>query len=189
MREGENMKIYVASSWRNETQPDVVEMLLLEGHEVYDFKNPKEGDKGFHWSEIDPDWESWNGDKYRDALSHPLAEEGFKSDYAAMEWADACVLVLPCGRSAHIEAGYFNGKGKKLIILLFDYELIPELMYKMADHVCVNMREVVAAITDVPVPERPVDARIYTSGWIWLNMGKDLPDGHYWYDGERFHEV
>jgi nucleoside 2-deoxyribosyltransferase len=47
-----------------------------------------------------------------------------------MEWADACVLVLPCGRSAHLEAGWFAGKGKPVFVLTFDGEE-PELMAKM----------------------------------------------------------
>lgn len=137
-------KIYVASSWRNLYQQEVVKKLREAGHEVYDFKNPKEGDKGFHWSEIDPKWQEWTSEQYRDNLSHPVADAGFKSDYDAMEWADTCVLVMPCGRSAHIEAGYFNGSGKDLLILLSDGE--PELMYKMADHICINIDEVKAIL-------------------------------------------
>ena len=38
------MKIYVASSWRNERHPGVVELLRIAGHEVYDFRNPEDGD-------------------------------------------------------------------------------------------------------------------------------------------------
>ena len=34
------MKIYVASSWRNERQPDVVQALRNAGHDVYDFRHP-----------------------------------------------------------------------------------------------------------------------------------------------------
>lgn len=33
-------KIYVASSWRNPFQQEVVNILRDLGHEVYDFKNP-----------------------------------------------------------------------------------------------------------------------------------------------------
>lgn len=36
-------KIYVASSWRNVFQQDVVDILRNLGHEVYDFKNPHMG--------------------------------------------------------------------------------------------------------------------------------------------------
>lgn len=136
------MKIYVASSWRNASQPEVVRVLKAEGHEVYDFRHPSEVDKGFAWSDIDPEWIGWNGHQFRDALEHPIALKGFKLDFDAMKAADACVLVLPCGRSAHIEAGYFVGARKKLIILLLGKNE-PELMYSMADQVCVEVSEVV----------------------------------------------
>ena len=33
-------KIYVASSWRNSYQQDVVSFLRNEGHEVYDYTHP-----------------------------------------------------------------------------------------------------------------------------------------------------
>lgn len=138
---GATRRIYVASSWRNDTQPAVVQRLREEGHEVYDFRRPRPGNNGFHWSEIDPGWQQWSLDAYREALQHPVAEYGFLSDWDAMTWADACVLVLPCGRSAHIEAGYFVGAGKKLVILLAPGE--PELMYKMATHICSSIDEVV----------------------------------------------
>lgn len=124
------MNIYVASSWRNDYQPDVIRGIRELGYEAYDFRNPVPGDHGFHWSQIDSEWESWSVDQYVHGLTHPLAEDGFNKDFSAMKWADACVLVLPCGRSAHLEAGYFVGVGKPLLILVDRIE--PELMYKMA---------------------------------------------------------
>ena len=90
-------KIYVASSWRNQHQPQVVSFLREQGHEVYDFRHPA-GKTGFQWSQIDEDWRNWSTDQYRAALEHPIAQAGFKSDFDAMQWADVCVLVLPCGR-------------------------------------------------------------------------------------------
>ncbi|MCK5013645.1 MAG: hypothetical protein KAS66_07485 [Candidatus Omnitrophica bacterium] len=135
------MKIYVASSWRNYRQPNVVNNLRGAGHEVYDFRQPGEGDNGFHWSEIDIDWQNWTPEQYITNLSNPIAEDGYKKDYNAILWADACVLVMPCGRSAHLEAGYFVGANKKLIILIDDGE--PELMYKLADNVCITTDEVI----------------------------------------------
>lgn len=138
------MNIYVASSWRNNIQPIVIRALLLAGYNVYDFRNPSEGDKGFHWSEIDPAWKSWTVEKYINSLIHPLAVSGFKKDFDAMKWADVCVMVMPCGRSAHLEAGYFVGANKKLIILTNDGE--PELMYKMANTICTNVDEVISKL-------------------------------------------
>lgn len=52
-------------------------------------------------------------DEYLDALEHPLAEAGFRSDFDAMRQADVCVLVLPCGASAHSEAGWMKGPERK----------------------------------------------------------------------------
>ena len=141
------MRIYVASSWRNERQPSVVFDLRAAGHEVYDFRNPRAGDQGFHWSEIDKAWQMWDAKTYREALSDPVAEAGFASDFDAMKWADACVLVLPCGRSAHLEAGWFAGQRKQLVILLLG-DVEPELMYKMADRICITPDEVLAALAE-----------------------------------------
>nr|DAI36486.1 MAG TPA: Nucleoside deoxyribosyltransferase [Caudoviricetes sp.] len=45
-------KIYVASSWRNQHQPQVVSFLREQGHEVYDFRHPA-GKTGFQWSQIE----------------------------------------------------------------------------------------------------------------------------------------
>ena len=141
------MKIYVASSWRNDYQSVVVSALRDEGHEVYDFKNPKPGNHGFHWSEIDPYWKNWSLLQYQEALKHPLSDEGFSLDFRAMCWADAFALVLPCGRSAHLELGWAVGAGKKTVIML-DGAVEPELMYKLVDHVCddlVDLIEIMAA--------------------------------------------
>ena len=122
-------KIYVASSWRNERQPEVVALLRECGHEVYDFRNPKEGDKGFHWSEIDPNWKNWTPEEYIEALDHPIAEAGYKSDFDAMLWAEVFVGVMPFGRSASLEMGWAAGQNRPTYLLLSDGE--PELMVKM----------------------------------------------------------
>jgi hypothetical protein len=138
------MKIYVASSWRNERQPEVVARLRDAGHEVYDFKNPEPGNHGFHWSEIDPNWKNWDMKTYKDCLYHPIAEKGFNRDFQAMQWADACVCVHPCGRSAHLELGWFAGADKYTFLLLADGE--PELMTKMCDFICTSIDEVISKL-------------------------------------------
>ncbi|MHB8182632.1 MAG: hypothetical protein ACYDDN_02615 [Candidatus Desulforudaceae bacterium] len=137
------MRIYVASSWRNGKQPQIVQALRNDGHNVYDFRHPEPGNNGFHWSEIDPNWKQWTPAQFREGLKHPIAEAGFRLDMQALAECDACVLVMPCGRSAHLEAGYAIGAGKPTVILLADGE--PELMYKMADYLCTSIAEVIVA--------------------------------------------
>lgn len=133
------MKIYVASSWRNTFQPTVVTRLRNDGHEVYDFR-----DHGFQWPDIDTDWLNWTPDQYVTALSHPAAESGFARDRNALDWCDACILVLPCGRSSHLELGYAAGRGKLTAILMPDssVQVEAELMNKLADKVCLSLTEV-----------------------------------------------
>lgn len=138
-------KIYVASSWRNAYQPEVVRRLREAGHEVYDFRNPPHGRGGFHWADVDPRWQEWSVGEYVEGLSHPISEAGFKSDLDAMLWADACVLVLPCGRSAHAEAGWFAGRGLKTIVYIPEPQ-DPELMYKLFDAVTGSMEDVLAEL-------------------------------------------
>ena len=125
------MKIYLASSWRNEYQPDVYRTLRRDFHQVYDFRNPAPGNTGFKWEEVHPDWEKWNAGQFTQALSHPVAEAGYAFDKEALDWCDCCVCLLPSGKSAHLEAGYAIGQGKPTGFLLWGQETVPELMYKL----------------------------------------------------------
>ena len=129
-------RIYVASSWRNKQQPAVVQALRAEGHEVYDFRKPAPGRSGFAWSSIDPNWLQWAPLTFiRLLTTHHVAAEGFDYDKAALDWCDTCVLLLPSGRSAHLEAGYAAGQGKQVIALLHPDGFEPELMYLLCSGV------------------------------------------------------
>lgn len=116
------------------------------GIDHYDFKNPPNG-AGFGWPEVKTteritvgehtiatkgtDWEP--ADEYLRMIQHPRAIEGYQADYAAMERADCLIMVLPCGKSAHLELGWACGSGRRTAILMED-PIEPELMYKMVDY-------------------------------------------------------
>lgn len=146
------MKIYVASSWRNKYQPALVDILRQAGHEVYDFRNPPNGKGGFAWSDIDENWEQWTTDEYFKALEHPIAEEGFASDFDGMKWADCCVMVLPCGRSANTEAGWMKGAGKTVYVFSPEKQE-PELMYKIHDGLFSDVNILVAELASIEYVE------------------------------------
>ena len=138
-------KIYVARSWRNEFYPEVVEALRRAGHKVYDFRNPPSGDEGFKWSCVAENYMEWSPQEYREQLEHPKAVRQFDNDIKAMEACDTCVLVLPCGRSAHTEAGWFAGRGRTVVVYI-PVRQEPELMYKLFSAVCCSMDELVEAL-------------------------------------------
>lgn len=65
-------------------------------------------------------------------------------DFDAMKWADTCIMVLPCGRSANTEAGWMKGAGKKVFV----YSPIkqePELMYKIYDDIFCGEHDLINA--------------------------------------------
>lgn len=145
--------VYVASSWRNPLQPGICAALRSAGIEHYDFRNPP-GGTGFSWREVKSDVPSREGiaakgsdwedvHEYLRMVDHPRAIDGFEADFAAMDRADTFVLVLPCGKSAHLELGWAVGAGKRTAILLED-PVEPELMYKMVDHLAPNLFELLA---------------------------------------------
>ena len=67
---------------------------------------------------------------------------GHVCDIEAMEACDTCVLVLPCGRSAHTEAGWMAGAGKRVIVYIPEM-VEPELMYKLFYQVVGNLDDLI----------------------------------------------
>jgi len=125
------VRIYLASSWKN---ADLViswqAELLKHGFEVDAFCNDISGRFVFHFSEIgDP--------KELDAinfLEDNRSKKAFQEDKKWLDWADVCLLILPAGNSAHLEAGYAKGQGKKLIIWQNEFPCGEfDVMYGFAD--------------------------------------------------------
>ena len=136
------MKIYLASSWKNE---EIVRewakklASVPHNHSVDAFCDPTTGRYVFHFSEI--------GDPLQlDAinfLSDERSRKAFLEDKKWIDWADVVLLILPAGKSSHLEAGYAKGKGKILIIWQ-DYYPKGEfdVMYGFADLVTDDVCEV-----------------------------------------------
>ena len=158
------MRVYVASSWRNARHPSVVEALRAAGHEVYDYRNPTHGE----WSATDQ-W--WKRPGYRETtfptiINGEARRRAFDTDMDALRAADAVVLVLDSGKSAHLEAGYAAGAGK-LLVVLGEHQHEPELMYAMGRACVLRVEEVVAQLASAPTP---ADATLRT----WLAAMAEL---------------
>lgn len=120
--------IYVIGSLKNTAVPEVAEYLRSLGHDVFD-----------EWYSAGPEaddyWQAhceMRGLNFREALASPHADCVFEFDKRYLQLADTVVLVLPAGKSGHIELGWALGQGKRGYIL-FDGE--PErfdVMYKFA---------------------------------------------------------
>lgn len=127
-----SLRIYLASSWKNPFQEDILKRLRAKGFDVYDFKNPEPGDLGFSWKDLDAEPRPWTLDKSREVLSHTIAYDAFKLDYSALRDAEAVVLLLPCGNDAHMEAAWAAARGINVAVYcdaVVKFE--PSLMWKL----------------------------------------------------------
>ena len=128
------MKIYLASSWKNPFYEDVRNFLELQGHNVYDFKNPE---YAFNWREFS----IFSPNDYIGVLQHERCQRAFRHDMEALRSCNVCILLLPCGKSAHMEAGWARGAGKFTAVYIGAREIDPDLMHLMADAFVTNLRE------------------------------------------------
>ena len=115
------MKIYLASSWRNKDAVLVMaKKLQLEGHVVDAFCDEIRR-ISFNWDEL-LDIMTREGNDLatldaKEMMGHWRVRAAFEEDKKYLDWADAIIMLMPCGRSAHLEAGYAAGSGKLLYIV------------------------------------------------------------------------
>lgn len=132
--------VYLASSWRNPHFEYIYEILTAHGLNVYNFKNPSKKLRGFSWDKVQPNWRDQNTNGFIEMLKHPIAVEGFNSDFNAMRESKIFIMPIPCGRSAHLEAGWAIGQGKPTAILMNNNDAFePELMYKLTDNLFIEI--------------------------------------------------
>ena len=125
-------RIYIASSWvMKDIAIRLAKRLRLEGFEVDCFCDGDTGKYVFYFPEIvGKHPEEWNAIRF---VSQPQVKRAFEEDKKWLDWCDTCILLVPSGRSSHLEAGYAKGCGKKLYI----YGEFPQgefdVMYRFAN--------------------------------------------------------
>lgn len=109
--------IYVIGSLRNPAIPKLGNKLRFAGFDVFDSwyaPGPRADD---FWR----DYTKIRGLNYKEALQDWSAKHVFEFDKFHLDRCDIAVMLMPGGKSAHLELGYMIGKGKKGFIL-FDKE-------------------------------------------------------------------
>jgi len=139
-------RIYVASSWKHESHDEVVKALRDADYTVYNYR---EENASFQWAQIDKDFNKLDAKGQLELLKHPIAQRAFDNDYYAMSAADACVLLSPSGSSANMEAGWFVGQHKPLIIFVPKAIKSPELVYLLADNRCTTIMGIIRALNQI----------------------------------------
>ena len=134
------MKIYVASSWRNTRYEEVCKQLTEAGHIILDWRK-----NGFRWSDVlDKPTDQWTLEDKMKVFSSDLPLLAFHNDYMLMREAHVGVLLLPCGKSAHLEIGHMSAT--KPTFVLEEVADTPELMYYLCTRSCISITELLIGI-------------------------------------------
>lgn len=129
--------VYIIGSLRNPEVPVVANSLEALGIEAFDDwygAGPEADDK---WKEHEIE----RGRDYQKALSGYAARHVFYFDQYHLNRVDAGLLVLPAGRSGHLELGYIAGLGKFSFILTEPNHDRWDVMYCFADKVFFSKEE------------------------------------------------
>ena len=134
--------IYVIGSMRNPRVPEVAKALRAIGWDAFD-------DWYSPGPETDDRWQAYEkerGRTFREALEGYHAKHAFALDEFHIDRCDAGLLVLPAGKSAHIELGVFRGAGKPRYILMDGEPERYDLMYRFATQIFMSIDEMVEAL-------------------------------------------
>lgn len=105
---------FVASRWRNRDSVfALVDALRAKKKSVYNFM---ENDP-YHSSEDDPEEVMKGFEATADWKNTQMVQDIFHKDMEALKASDAVILLLPAGKSAHIEIGVAFGMQKKTILV------------------------------------------------------------------------
>jgi hypothetical protein len=115
-----NYEYTIVSRWRNKQQVvELTEKIRAKGKTVYSFI---EGDGSNH--ELKDHEQKFEPEEFMRQFENipnwrqdPKVKEIFEIDMLALRNSEFVILLLPAGKSAHIEAGAAYGLGKKLILI------------------------------------------------------------------------
>src|SRR5688572_25528020 len=105
--------IYLIGSLRNPDIPALGHLLRRQGWDVFDDWHAAGPEADDYWLQ----YEKSKGSTYKEALSGYAAKHVFAFDKFHLHRVDAGVLVLPAGKSGHLELGYLAGLGKPTYIV------------------------------------------------------------------------
>lgn len=131
--------IYVIGSLRNEEVPTVSKAIRSLGIDAFDDWYAAGPEADDYWKKYETD----RGSSYEVALAGHAARHVFEFDKYHLDRCDAALLVLPAGRSGHLELGYVAGSGRPSYILLDGQDTRWDVMYQFATKVFKNKEEMI----------------------------------------------
>lgn len=123
-------KLYIIGALKNLSIMELGKEIRGLGYDVFDDWISPGPEADEHWQS----YEDTRGRSYLEAIYGHHADTVFQYDFKHLNEADTVVLVLPSGKSAHLEFGWAIGQGKKGYVLFDDGEPTRyDIMYRFAD--------------------------------------------------------
>ena len=91
-------------------------------------------------------YEQIRGRNYKEALQGLAAKHIFQFDKHHLDTSDFVVMLLPAGRSGHLEFGYAIGQGKPGYILFDGEPDRYDVMYQFANDIFFDSRELLETL-------------------------------------------
>ena len=110
---------FVASRWRNkDTVTELVDKLRAKGKTVYSFFEAEaEYELKAREHNMSPEEFMEHFENIPDWQNSPMIKEIFDIDMDALKASENVILLLPAGKSAHIEIGAAYGMNKRCILI------------------------------------------------------------------------
>ncbi|OGD82983.1 hypothetical protein A2165_03885 [Candidatus Curtissbacteria bacterium RBG_13_40_7] len=136
---------FVASSWRNRDKViELVKKLRAKGKTVFSFFEGKKKVFGVFDPKVNPEEVMKRYESTKNWQQDPRIRKIFRIDFNALKNSQVFILLLPSGKSAHIEAGIAYGLGKKCILIGDQKEA--ESLYFIFDKMYLSIESFLKAI-------------------------------------------
>ena len=156
--------IYVIGSLRNPKIPELAEKLRALGYTVFDDWFASGPQTDFYWKE----YTKKRGQSYKEALEDHHAKHVFEFDKFHLNLADLGVLVLPAGRSGHLELGFMAGLKKPTFVLYDGHPKRHDIMTSFASGIVFSIDELITKIQEYNLPKIPKLPKIHFADAMWL---------------------
>ena len=145
------MKIYLIGSLRNANVPELGKRVRALGHDVVDDWHAAGPEADDYWQQH----ETRKEHTYKQALQSRIAKHVFSFDYNHLKDSDAAILLMPGGKSAHLEAGFMVGQGKPVWVL-FDktperYDQMYQFVFTTGGDVFLEEQDLIDALKSYKV--------------------------------------
>lgn len=137
--------IYLVGSLRNPAIPEIAIKLRAAGFEVFDDWYSAGPEADDYWQAH----ETQRGRSFAEALAGHHATCVYEFDKKLIDSADIGILILPAGKSGHLELGYLIGQGKPGFILLPGEPERFDVMYRFASGVFTALVDLQHALRNI----------------------------------------